>query len=91
VSHLPGKVAALATSLVDRLTIAIRTAEQSMGSAQYQVDYRNWHEVHRVLQDVRDELGKPPVPMQLLQDVIGVDNAGQPIKRGPGRPRKEAA
>jgi len=69
VSHLPGKVAALATSLVDRLTIAIRTAEQSMGSAQYQVDYRNWHEVHRVLQDVRDE----------------------PIKRGPGRPRKEAA
>ncbi|HEV8491560.1 MAG TPA: hypothetical protein VGR76_04785 [Candidatus Angelobacter sp.] len=49
----------MAVSITDRLTAAIRIAEQSIEHAQYQADYRNWHEVHRVLQDARDELNKP--------------------------------
>lgn len=49
----------MGVSLIDRLTQAIRVAEQSMQHAQYQGDFRNWHEVHRVLQDARDELNKP--------------------------------
>ena len=50
----------MSVPIVERLTNAIRIAEQSMSGTQSQYDYRNWHEVHRTLQDARDELGKPP-------------------------------
>jgi hypothetical protein len=50
----------LSIPITDRLTAAIRLAEQSIEMAQYQADHRNWKEVLRVLQDARDELGKPP-------------------------------
>lgn len=49
----------MAVSIVDRLTQAIRLADQAIENAQYQADHRNWTEARRVMQDARDELQKP--------------------------------
>jgi|KBSSwiStaDraftv2_1062776.scaffolds.fasta_scaffold845163_2 hypothetical protein len=72
----------MAVSITDRLTAAIRIAEQSIAQAVYQSDYRNWHEVHRVLQDARDELGKVQLPpMQITPDNINrADSLAQVVK-----------
>lgn len=79
----------MAVSLTDRLTQAIRVAEQSMQHAQFQADYRNWHEVHRVLQDARDELGKTPLMAATFDEtakLASLEFVAEQAKRKPGRP-----
>jgi hypothetical protein len=49
----------MATSITDRLTAAIRIADQSVEHAQFQADYRNWLEIRTTLLAARDELAKP--------------------------------
>lgn len=49
----------MATSITDRLTAAIRLADQSIANAQYQADHRNWTEARLVMLAARDELAKP--------------------------------
>ena len=49
----------MSVSITDRLTAAIRIADQSVEQAQYLGDRNNWLEVRRVMQDARDEIGKP--------------------------------
>ena len=78
----------MATSITDRLTAAIRLAEQSIEMAQYQADHRNWKEVLRVMQDARDELGKPRLPdisdpkirADLANIIVSVSSPSQPVK-----------
>jgi hypothetical protein len=52
----------MATSITDRLTAAIRIADQSVEHAQFQSDYRNWLEIRTTLLAARDELNKPQIP-----------------------------
>jgi len=59
----------VSVSIIDRLTQAIRIADQSMHGTASQADYRNWHEVHRTLQDARDELSKPKTAWQQLAEL----------------------
>ena len=54
----------MSVSIIDRLTQSIRIADQSMHGTASQADYRNWHEVHRTLQDARDALQRPQVAFQ---------------------------
>jgi hypothetical protein len=49
-------------TIIDRLTAAIRIADQSVEHAQFQADYRNWLEVRTTLLAARDELAKPQIP-----------------------------
>jgi len=68
----------LATSIIDRLTQAIRIADQSMHGTASQADYRNWHEVHRTLQDARDELQKPQINgASILAETLAVKLDGR--------------
>ena len=69
----------MATSITDRLTAAIRLAEQSIEQAQYQADHRNWKEVLRVLQDARDELGKPTLTVSDFSTHI-IQHIAEPVK-----------
>jgi hypothetical protein len=67
-------------TIIDRLTAAIRIADQSVEHAQFQADYRNWLEVRTTLLAARDELAKPipgihaavPSPM-VLPELVKLD------------------
>ena len=48
----------MATSITDRLTAAIRIADQCLHNTQFQADVINWTEARNVMLAARDELAK---------------------------------
>ena len=46
----------MATSIIDRLTAAIRVADQCLHNTQFQADVINWTEARNVMLAARDQL-----------------------------------
>ena len=49
----------MATSIIDRLTAAIRVADQCLHNTQFQADVINWTEARNVMLAARDALNMP--------------------------------
>ena len=57
---------AMSAPIVDRLTAAIRIADQCLHNTQFQADVINWTEARNVMLAARDELGKTSAPGVVL-------------------------
>ncbi len=71
----------MSQALTDRLTAAIKVAEQSVAQARYQADYKNWTETLRLLQDLRDHLAKPQIPSD--EEIKAIEPILQGLKAKP--------
>ena len=72
----------MATSITDRLTAAIRVADQCLHNTQFQADVINWTEARNVMLAARDLLNRPidlAGALLLQEKIIHTDM----IDRGP--------
>ena len=71
----------LATSIVDRLTAAIRVADQCLHNTQFQADVINWTEARNVMLAARDQLSMYTTTAQAMAPAMQYQT--DMVDRGP--------
>jgi hypothetical protein len=66
----------MAESLTDRITAQLNSARGRMERATYQGEHDEWKRIIRLLEDIRDHLGKPVSPI-VEQSAKAVEQYGR--------------